>query len=240
MKHFKLGLLGIVSALFVVCASVNAFAETSSFAYAVFDYDTFSITSTGDGSQSIADLTAYAEIEGSDYSGSPEAYLQGTSTEAWGEVNVNEADAEYQDLYSHAYVEAPDVYEYAYASTTVEGTYTATTDGTLTISIDYYLGIEVGADAGDIAGAWSAVTLTVGNEELYYDLLDFTAYNDLSKEDETPWYTIEVSVDILADQTICFTLTGESYADAGPVPVPGTGLLLGAGLFVLAAIRRRD
>ena len=240
MKHLKLALLGIISAFFVVCASVNAFADTDSFAYAVFDYDAFNITSTGGGSQSIADLIAYAEIQGSDDSGLQEAYLQGTSTEAWGEVNVNETDVEYQDLYSHAYVEAPEAYEYAYSSTTVEGTYKATTDGTLTISIEYYLGIEVGADAGDIAGAWSAVTLTVEGEALYYNLLDFTAYNDLSKEDETPWYTIDVSLDILADQTISFTLTGESYADAGPVPVPGTGLLLGAGLFVLAAIRRRD
>lgn len=240
MKHLKLALLGIISAFFVVCATVNAFADTDSFAYAVFDYDTFSITSTGEGSHSIGDLTAYAEIQGSDDSNSQEAYLQGTSTEAWGEVNVAEAGVEYQDLYSHAYVEAPDVYEYAYASTTFEGTYTATTDGTVTISIQYYLGIDVIADTGDIAGAWSAVTLTVDDEALYYDELDFTAYNDLSYEDETPWYTIEVCLDLSADQTILFTLSGESYADAGPVPVPGAGLLLGAGLFVIAAIRRRD
>ena len=243
MKHIKLTLAALVCALVTICASSSsAFASSYAYALAVIDYDSLTFAYTGTGSLTSYSYSTYAELNGESDSSSDEAYLKSSSEDswAWSETFASNSVEGYEDIYTEVNDDASDDLTSASAKSLLQGVFTAETAGTLTISVNYYLGIDVMSVEDYISLANSSVSLVVGDSSVKDSLSYSTAKGLLSYDQETPWLTLTTSLDLAAEESVSCALSAETFANANAVPVPGTGLLLSAGLLAVAAVRRKN
>lgn len=240
MRPLKLMSILTITVFLCIFASSHAFAALSANAMSMINYDNFSIHYTGSGSVQNDYFEAAVEMNGQILIvDSLDAYLETHTGYAWGETNVADTGMAYQDIYSDAYTDSPLGYEYGYADAGYYGEYTANTAGTLTISIDYSILIDTQADMGQFSFAEAAVLLYIDGLESY-DFEAFTAYNGMNYSNETPgWATMFLSLDLDAGQTVDFGGVAIAIVEANPVPVPGSALILGAGLMATFGIRIR-
>ena len=242
MRSLKLICILTITAFLSIFASSSALAAPSANAVSMINYDNFSIHYTGTGSVQNDYFQAAAEMNGQILIvDSLDAYLETPTGYAWGETIVNDPDmTDYQDIYADAYTDSPSAYEYGYADAGYYGQYTAQTAGTLTISIDYSIFIDTQADMGQFSFAEAAVLLYIDGLESY-DFEAFTAYDGMNYSNETSgWATMFLSLDLDAEQTVDFAAIAITQAEASPVPVPGSVLILGAGLMATFGIRRKS
>ena len=232
----------MISLLLVVCLSTSGFAGPISPARAVsaIDWGTFTISYSGAGAVENDYFQTYAVSNGMPpVTDSVEAYSQSASAYGYGETMVNSINVPYQDVYADAGVDTTGQYGYGYADAGYFGDFRATNSGTLTISMDYYLKINVHPEgAGASARAEAGVYLGIG-DRLINDILFFDGYDTLEYDEETPWRTLSLTFDMDAGDVVSFQGYSVAEAEASPVPVPGAVWLLGTGLFGLAGLQKR-
>lgn len=238
MKPIKLIFAAVMAACLIACVSSSTFAASYGYATASLDYSSISLDL---GSNVTTSVSYYAYADYGDAS-------QQSATAAEALIEVNE------DNWSWAEADVADDYEDIYAGVSVDSVATATTSeaiaeygisftatqaGTLTISINYELELDALSDVSSrIQNAYAEALVYLSINDTQYDsaTVFFDAYNGMSVEDGdlgTLTYTYSYS----AGDTVSLVLGAQAYADA--VPVPGTGLLLGTSLMILAVFRRR-
>ncbi len=243
MKTIKFVLTPLLGLFFVFLTASFTFASSSYLygeAAAGIDYDYISISYTGSYDLTNTSLLATAGITGQDeIQDSENAELESAAGTyyAWGDADINDDTMDYQDIYTFVQVSGDDVYGYSQASAGYFGTFKALTDGTLKISIDYYLYYNVQAGTAQTVTSTASVIISINGEQSV-ESLSFTAVDGDSGAWETEWETLSFSYDLTKGQIVDFYIMSLSETTASPVPVPNAALLMGAGLAGLLGIRR--
>ena len=247
-RWIKLTLATLACAILTICASSSASAYSYANALAVINYDSLEISFTGSGSIANESYSTYAELNGESASDSLESYLESSSESSWAWSETFDSESEYdsyyggtyEDLYTETQDDSLDDNTYASATTLLSAMATADTDGILTISVDYWLAVDVMSVENYISLAISTISLSVGDQVVTDSLSVSTTDSLLSYGEETEWLTLTISEALKAGESVLCTLSAETFANANAVPVPGTGLLLSAGLLAVAAARRKN
>ena len=206
-------LMGIVSTLSIESAHALPVSE----AHARIDWDTFSVK--WDGAK--VDWLNPTEF-------SSESYATGSI--AWSGLSSNNFGVE-------AYA-SPDLIinnqAWASASAWQYGTFTADSDGTLVVSVEYYLHQNLNTDTGT-AQASSEAWLWLAGTDIYSEDL-FAISNDITG-DYGKFGTLTVSLFFQQGNTgeLSVGVWNETSA-TNPVPEPATIILLGCGLVSIAGL----
>ena len=229
----------LIASFFIAIASSSVYAATiagvAADAGAFIDYESISITFTGEGLTKNTYYETGASVTGqSAVTDSLDAFLSTDYSYAWGE-----ADGSDSDISATANVTDPYTNESARAYSGFFGEFEAGTTGTLTISINYYFTANAQAGQGLAALAAASVLLDIDGEELV-DSLAYNAANGSGYEGDTEWLSLSLSYDLAAGQAVDFKILASADAQkADPVPVPGTFMLLGSGLIGILGIRKK-
>jgi hypothetical protein len=245
MKFLKrVTITGVILCMALFSSAAAASAATSQ-AWAYFEWDSFEYNYTGTGSwveqssQSNASAAygATAPNDSDDQNGwtATEAFAETRGSWGWGETDTMEADMNFQDIYAGS--GATDG-GYGAGNAGRFALFSAQTSGTLTLSMDYHLGIEGSASANEKAIAEAGAYLSIGKNQSDNDILSYIWTDDSGFPEYETLGTLSVSYALSQGELAEFSSFVATETQASPVPVPAGIWLLAPGFAAVIGIRR--
>ena len=232
MKQIKLTFAAILVVCWIACASTSAFASSAGWAEAYLDFASIQLNLNSNITTSISYYASAQYADQTNTSSSTKEALIEVNTDNWAWAEADVAD-DYEDIYAGVSVDNPATATTSDAIAEYGISFTAAEAGTFTISINYDFEIS----ASSTAYAEAIVYLLINDKEYDSDSIYFDAYNGMSN-DLDGLEALTCSYSYGEGEEVNIVLGAEAYASA--VPVPGAGLLLGTGLVILGAVRRKN